>query len=110
MERAVSLLLGVFLVAGTLAAILALVRARGKSRADFEIRHGPGGRVEVRGMVPQSKIPGIRAFFLEDLGRMDSGRVRGTFSPERLLRLEFQGGLNPTQRQRVRNFLMEHLR
>lgn len=110
MERAVSLLPGVLLVSGTLVAILFLVRMKAGRHADFVIRHGPGGRVEVRGKVPQSKVPGIRAFFLEDLGVEVSGRIQGTFGPQRLLRLEFRGGLNSTQQQRARNFLMEHLR
>ncbi|CAN5789005.1 hypothetical protein BH23PLA1_BH23PLA1_29060 [soil metagenome] len=110
MDQAVSWLIGILLVGGALTVILALIRGRRVGRADFEIRHGPGGRVEVRGQVPRSKVAGIRAFFQKDLGAAGPGKVRGSFGPQRLLRLEFRGGLSPPQQQRVRNFLMEHLR
>jgi hypothetical protein len=90
--------------------VLVLVRIGPGLGADFEIRHRPGGRVEVRGRIPASKVGTIRAFFARDLQAECAGRVRGSYGPGRVLRLRFVGGLSPAQRQQARNFLIEHLR
>ena len=78
--------------------------------ADFEIRYRPGGWVAIRGRVPRAKFAQIRAFFAGDLAAGRAGRVWGWFGPGGTLRLRFRGGLAPGQRQRARNFLIEHLR
>ena len=80
------------------------------ARADFEIRHRPGGRVSVRGRVPASKVAAIRAFFDRDLEPAGAVVIRGSFGPGRALRLRISGRLSPGQRLRTRNFLMDHLR
>jgi hypothetical protein len=90
--------------------VLVLMRIGPGRGADFEIRHRPGGRVEVRGRIPASKVGAIRAFFARDLGADCSGTVWGSYGPGRVLRLRFGGGLSPGQRQQARNFLIEHLR
>jgi hypothetical protein len=90
--------------------VLVLVRIGPGLGADFEIRHRPGGRVEVRGRVPAAKVGAIRGFFARDLQADGPGSVWGTYGPGRVLRLRFRGGLSPAQRQQVRNYLIEHLR
>ncbi|QDV37942.1 hypothetical protein [Tautonia plasticadhaerens] len=99
-------------VAASLAigAALVLVGRRGIGRGDFEIRLGPGDRVEVRGRIPRSKVPGIRGFFRDQPGGVPRGRVVGRFGPGGTPTLRFSGGIGAGLRQRTRNFLIEHLR
>lgn len=77
--------------------------------SDLAIRHEPGRPVRVRGRVPKSKVPGISTFFARDLDPGRAVTVRGTWSGG-AWRLQFSGGLSPSERQRVRNYLTEHLR
>jgi hypothetical protein len=105
------LLLGIVALALAIGAALALVGRRGGiGRGDFEIRLGPGDRVEVRGRVPRSKVPGIRGFFREQPGGVPRGRVVGRFGPGGTPTFRFSGGIDAGLRQRSRNFLIDHLR
>ena len=90
-------------------AALAVLAGRG-GPSDFEIRSGRGGRVVVRGRIPRAKVGAIREFFGSDLGLSGPAAVRGSFGPNRAIRLEFSGPLTAGQRQRARNFLVDHLR
>lgn len=78
--------------------------------SDFEIRHRPGARTTVRGRLPRAKVGGIAEFFNRDLAPAGPVTVRGRWGPGRSLRLEFAGPIGAADRQRARNFLMEHLR
>ncbi|RUL84329.1 hypothetical protein [Tautonia sociabilis] len=102
--------LGIVAVLLALGAALWLVGRAGLGRGDFEIRLGPGDRVEVRGRVPRSKVPGIRGFFREQPGGVPRGRIVGRFGPGGTPVLRFSGGIGPGTRQRARNFLIDHLR
>lgn len=77
--------------------------------SDFTIRHRPGGPVVVRGRIARSKVPAIAEFFARDLRPSGPVAVRGSWV-DRALRLRITGELSPDQTQRVRNFLMYHLR
>jgi hypothetical protein len=79
-------------------------------RADFVIKCRPGGRVSVRGRIAKAKMGAIKQFFAQDLGSPHRVTVRGTFGPGRSLRLRVFGRLSAAQRQRMRNFLVAHLR
>lgn len=78
--------------------------------ADFVIRHRPGSRTTVRGRLPRAKVGAIAEFFSRDLDPRGPVTVRGHWGPGRSLRLEFAGPLGAADRQRARNFLLEHLR
>jgi hypothetical protein len=98
-------------VALAIGAAVVLVGQRGAiGRGDFEIRLGPGDRVEVRGRVPRSKVPGIRGFFRDQPGGVPRGRIVGRFGPGGTPTLQFSGPIDAALRQRSRNFLLEHLR
>ncbi len=90
--------------------IAAIVREALGGSSDFQIRHRPRGRTTVRGQVSSGKIGGIAAFFDRDLAPSGPVTVRGTWGPGRTLRLKVDGRLSAAERQRVRNFLMQHLR
>jgi hypothetical protein len=77
--------------------------------SDFTIRHRPGKPITVRGRVARSKIPAIGEFFARDLDLTGPATVRGSWAGP-ALRLRISGNLGPSQKQRVRNFLFEHLR
>jgi hypothetical protein len=78
--------------------------------SDFVIRLPPGGRIVIRGQIPWSKCGGIREFFGDDLREAGPFVVRGTWKTGAGLQLTWGGRLTPGQRQRARNFLVEHLR
>jgi hypothetical protein len=80
------------------------------SGADFVIRYRPRGRTTVRGRVAAAKVGGVSAFFAQDLKPSGTVTVKGRRMAGGLLRLEVTGALNAFDRQRVRNFLLEHLR
>ena len=77
--------------------------------SDFILRHKPGGPVVVRGRIARSKVPTITEFFARDLSPSGPVAVRGSWGG-RVLRLRISGDLGADQKQRVRNFLMHHLR
>ena len=77
--------------------------------SDFVIQVRPGHRVSVRGRLPRSKSSGIVGFFARDLDATGPVTVRGTRGSSGL-RLKFSGAIGPQDRQRVRNFLVDHLR
>lgn len=77
--------------------------------ADFVIRVRPGRPVAVRGRLPRSKIPGIAEFFGRDLRETRAATIRGSRAGG-TLRLRFSGVIGPGDRQRARNFLLDHLR
>ncbi len=78
--------------------------------SDFVIRRPPGGRVVIRGQIPWSKYGGIKEFFGHDLADAGPFVIRGTWQSGSGLQLTWGGRLSPGQRQRARNFLLEHLR
>ena len=78
--------------------------------SDFVIRRPPGGHVVIRGQIPWSKCGGIRQFFSDDLGDAGPFVVRGTWQTGKGLQLNWGGRLTTGQRQRARNFLLEHLK
>lgn len=102
--------LGLIVLAAIVPVLIGVMRAGLDGvGAEFVIRHRPGSGTTVRGRVPRSKHAQIAAFFDRELapGRQVSvagHRVRG-----RALRLEISGGLNPFQRQRIRNYLVDLL-
>lgn len=100
----------ILLLAGLVAGVAALARRLAGGAADFEIRLGPGERVEVLGRVPKAKRGAIGAFFREQPGGVPRGQIRGRFGPSGTPRLEFRGAIGPDLRQRARNFLLVHLR
>jgi hypothetical protein len=98
---------------GPIGGLLSALMAHGAwlfGPADFAIRRRSDGRVEVRGRIPGSKAGAIRAFFADDLGPAGPLTVRGSYGRGRAPRLHFAGSLTAGQRQRARNFLLEHLR
>lgn len=80
-----------------------------KGSDDLAIRYRPERAVRVRGRVPRSRVPGIVAFFARDLRPVGAATVRGTLRGG-AWHLRFTSGLTAAERQRVRNFLAEHLR
>lgn len=80
---------------------------------DVLIRYRPGRRAEVRGRVPASKQAGIAAFLAHDLRPGGPLTIRGRFGPGPAgrgpLRLAIAGRLSAGDRQRLRNFLVQHL-
>jgi hypothetical protein len=64
----------------------------------------------VRGRVAAAKVGGVSAFFAQDVKPRGAVTVKGRRGAGGLLRLEVTGPLNAFDRQRVRNFLLEHLR
>jgi hypothetical protein len=78
--------------------------------ADFVIRYRPRGRTTVQGKLAAAKVGGVSAFFAQDLKPKGTVTVKGRRGAGGLLRLEVSGPLNAFDRQRVRNFLLEHLR
>lgn len=99
------------MVVVVVAAGVALVAAlRGwRPGSHFVIRYRRGD-VRVRGQVPSRKVGLIREFFARDLRPPGGVTVAGRYGNQRALRLSISGTLSPAQRQRVRNFLLEHLR
>jgi len=77
--------------------------------SDFVIRARPGHKASVKGQISRSKVPGIVGFFSRDLDPRANITVRGTRREGRLS-LRFSGDIVPTDQQRVRNFLVDHLR
>jgi len=102
--------MAVVIVTAALTAALRAVGRRGVGRGDFQVRLGPGERVEVTGRLPRSKVAEIRAFFREQPGGVPHGRIVGSFTPAGAPRLHFEGRFPPEVQQRARNFLIEHLR
>ncbi len=81
------------------------------SPSDFTILWRPGRPVVVRGRVARAKMPGIVQFFSRDLNLSGPLTVRGNRGrPPGSLRLRFAGEIGAGDRQRVRNFLMAHLK
>jgi len=76
---------------------------------DFAVLYRPGRPVRVRGRIAKAKVPAIAGFFSRDLNPGRAVMVRGIRRGKEL-RLQISGGLSPEAKQRVRNFLMEHLR
>jgi len=104
------LVVGLAIAVAALATALRAVGRRGVGRGDFQVRLGPGERVEVTGRLPRSKVAEIRAFFREQPGGVPHGRIVGSFTPAGAPRLHFEGRFPPEVQQRARNFLIEHLR
>jgi hypothetical protein len=77
--------------------------------SDFVIRYRGGGRADVKGRIPRSKVSEILEFCTRDLDPETPFSVRGTWGPNRRLQLRWSGRLDPSQRQRVRNFLVQCL-
>lgn len=77
--------------------------------SDFVIRYRGPGRVVVRGRVARSQVGAILEFCSRDLHAEGPFAVRGSWGPNRSLRLRWTGRLTPAQRQRVRNFLLQCL-
>jgi hypothetical protein len=98
------------LLIAAVAALLALVGAGLWLRADFVIKRRSGGRVLVSGRIAAAKVGAIKEFFRRDLDTPHAVTVRGSYGPGRRLRLRFSGRLSPAERQRIRNFLIAHLR
>lgn len=86
-----------------------LARAGLGSGSGFTIRARGGGRVEVRGRIPRSKVWKIQEFCQRNLGDVGIFTVRATWGERRVLQLRWTGHLTPGERQRVRNFLVELL-
>ena len=79
--------------------------------AALVIRYHPRRALRLRGPVPLSRHPAIRDFLAHDLSLTHSLRVRGIRQqPGNHWKLVLKGPLNPWQRQRLRNFLLEELR
>jgi hypothetical protein len=78
--------------------------------ADFVIRYRPRGRTTVRGRIPAAKVVGLRDFFVRDLKPAAAVTVKGYRSRAGMPRLQVTGPLNAFDRQRLRNFVLEHLR
>ena len=81
--------------------------------ADFTIRYRPGRGARVRGLVPRSKVAGIAGFFAHDIAVSGPVKVRGFWLGRRPgggLRLRISGPIAPADHQKVRNFLLAHLR
>jgi hypothetical protein len=77
--------------------------------ADIVVVCRPGRRALVRGRVPRGKIGSIEAFFAHDLRPRVPVTVRGSWDRGGILRLRIAGRLDPSSRQRVRNFLLDLL-
>ena len=103
-------LAGLVAAAVVLPVLIALGRAAAGVGADFVIRYRPSSGTTVRGRVPRAKVGAIAAFFDRDLRPAGPVVVRGAWDRGRALRLQFSGPLSPSQRQRARNFLVDHLR
>lgn len=78
--------------------------------ADVTIRYRPGSGTTVRGRVARAKHGAIAEFFGRDLRPGGAVTVRADRGPNRSYRFRFSGALTPFQRQRARNFLLEHLK
>jgi hypothetical protein len=98
-----------FVLAAALLAVAAYTRGW-RPGSDFVIRYRGGGDVRVRGQVPLGKAALIREFFARDLRPSGGVTVHGRYGAKRALKLSISGALSAGQRQRVRNFLLEHLR
>jgi hypothetical protein len=105
-----SKVLVVLLTLGVIVVVVGLVWRGLGLESDFAIHRRRGGRIEIRGRVPAAKLGALRTFFSHDLDTAGPFTVRGSFDgPGRRARLRFSGRISPEQRQRVRNFLLEHL-
>jgi len=91
-------------------ALVALAGAGLWLRADFVIKRRSGVTVLVHGRIAAGKVGAIKEFFRRDLDTTHAVTVRGSYGPGRRLRLRFFGRLSPAERQRIRNFLISHLR
>ena len=78
-------------------------------RSDLTIRFRPSLPLRFRGRIPRSQVAGIAAFLAHDLGSRSTVTIKGTRSGG-IWRLRFSGGLSRPEAQRLRNFLIEHLR
>lgn len=76
---------------------------------DFIIQYRPNHPISVRGTIAKGKVAGIAGFFDHDLRLSGTVTIRGT-KGRGPMRLDISGYLNKVEAQRVRNFLMEHLR
>src|SRR5260370_40192530 len=72
-------------------------------RADFviDVRRG---QVRCKGKLPLAVLQRLTPFLLEDMVIQDAVRIYGARSGGRI-RVWFRGRLNPSQQQRIRNFL-----
>ena len=75
---------------------------------DFVIRAGPQRPVSVRGRLPHAKVHGIVEFFAHDCRPPGRSTIRGWLG-DGPMRLKFSGPISAGDRQRVRNFLLDHL-
>ncbi|MHC5541447.1 hypothetical protein ACYOEI_24775 [Singulisphaera rosea] len=78
--------------------------------ADFTIRSEGPGRVRIEGRIPRTKAFEIQEFCRRDLANLGRFSVFGTWHRGRILELKWSGELESSQRQRIRNYLVECLR
>ncbi len=76
---------------------------------DFAIRHVPGRPLAIKGCIPRAKASAIAGFFTNDLAGRRTATVRGT-RQRGGLKLKIIAKMPVTDRQKVRNFLLEFLR
>lgn len=81
----------------------------GPGSSGFLIRSRTGGTIDVRGRVPQSKVREIQEFCVRSLPSDRPFTIRGSWGEGKTLSLRWTGDLNPAQRQRTRNFLIQCL-
>ncbi len=98
------------LIGAALVAVLVGLRLGVDRRDEFSIRRGRDGRTVVRGRLATAKAGAIRAFFDDDLADAGRFQLRGYWPAGRALQLRWRGHLSTRDRQRARNFLIEHLR
>lgn len=101
---------GLVVAAVVVPVLIGLVRAGRGLGSDFTIRYRPGRGTTVSGRVAPGKLGAVASFFDHDLRPGRAVTVRGTWGPNRLPRLTISGDLSAAQKQRARNFLIDHLR
>lgn len=94
------------------AAALWRLRQSGWGLGDgFLIRsRGGAATIEVRGLVPRSKVLEIQEFCRRDLRVQGPFSIRGRWGPGGRLELRWTGRSSPAQRQQARNYLLDCLK
>jgi len=106
--------MNVLLLLGVAGLVLGFIWWRGGglsigTGSGFVIRHRPGAKVEVSGRLTRHEQLEIQDFCDSHLTRSGRYAIRGTWTPGRRLLLRYEGDLDASQRQRVRNFLTDCL-